>query len=178
MLQRVTISTAKDTLFTNFWDLYISAFPQHERRDLEYQQRTLTIENYHLEALVKGDQFVGFIGWWQLGEVSYIEHLATLPSLRGGGIGREALESFIAHHSGTIILEVEHPEDEICRRRIGFYQRVGFILNDYHYAHPPYRLESDEYVSLMLMSYPNPISPTLFESFKRQCFSLVHFIHR
>ncbi|MFI3332983.1 MAG: GNAT family N-acetyltransferase [Rikenellaceae bacterium] len=177
MLQQVTISSVKDTLFTNFWDLYVSAFPQQERRDRAYQEKTLALENYHLEAFLSNDQFVGFIGWWQLDEICYIEHLATLPSLRGHGIGREALESFMANQSSPIILEVEHPEDEISRRRIGFYQRVGFILNNYQYEHPPYRLESDEPVSLILMSYPNPITHTLFSSFKSLCFSEVHFIH-
>ena len=51
---------------------------------------------------------------------------------------------------GTVILEVERPEDEMSRRRIGFYERCGFTLCKQDYLQPPYR-KGGEAVPLYLM---------------------------
>ena len=38
-----------------------------------------------------------------------------------------------------IVLEVEEPTDDITYRRIAFYQRQGFVLQNVPYQQPPYR---------------------------------------
>ncbi len=177
MLERREIQRVNDPLFAHLWELYVDAFPQAERRSKEYQEETMKRSSYHLEAILNNDEFVGFIGWWSFGQISFIEHFATLPHLRGQGVGRKALESFIAQSNREVILEVEHPTTQLSERRIGFYERIGFTLNDYCYSHPSYTLERAERVELLIMSYPRPLSCEQFESFSEFCFRDVHFIH-
>lgn len=65
--------------------------------------------------------------------------MATCPSLRGGGLGRRILDTFIRHAGQSIVLEVEPPTTDIATRRIGFYRRCGFRLWEHRtYIQPPY----------------------------------------
>lgn len=82
----------------------------------------------------------------------YIEHFATLPHLRGKGIGASALKAFASvAQDRPIVLEVEPPQTETARRRVGFYRRAGFELLEIPYMQPPYRPGGEE-VPLCLMS--------------------------
>ena len=67
--------------------------------------------------------------------------------------------------AGRGILEIDPPEDEISRRRRGFYERNGFVYNEYDYIHPSY-LRPPQPHRLMVMSYPEAISPAEFEAFR------------
>ena len=49
------------------------------------------------------------------------------------------METLKDEFPGTIILEVERPEDEMSIRRIEFYKRCGFSLCLQDYIQPPYR---------------------------------------
>lgn len=133
------------------WRLYLRSFPPQERRQLRTQRRVMGNHAYHMEVVTEtgattgtgsaGDagRFVGILFWWGFGDVRYVEHLATAPGLRGQGLGAKILGGFIARSAVPVILEVEHPEDEMSRRRIGFYKRAGFVLNTRPYAHPSYK---------------------------------------
>ncbi len=153
-------------MFEESWLLYISAFPEEERRDLEYQLETINIENFQAEA-VCDDQgsFVGIIFWWEFEQIRYIEHFATDPRVRGNGVGSKLLGQFCTESTKPIILEVEHPVEEIQHRRIGFYERLGFHLIDFDYSHPSYDRSSSERVSLKLMTYPEPLSSKQVSTF-------------
>ena len=55
--------------------------------------------------------------------------------------------------SKPVVLEVEKPEDDFSRRRIGFYERLGLKLwPDCHYIQPPYD-DKKKPMELLLMSY-------------------------
>ena len=47
------------------------------------------------------------------------------------------LSSLVAAQKRPYCLEVELPETDMARRRIGFYMRNGFFLNEYDYIQPP-----------------------------------------
>ena len=49
-----------------------------------------------------------------------------------------------------VILEVELPETEMSRRRIGFYERCGFKLCLLPYRQPPYR-KGDDFLPMFIM---------------------------
>ncbi len=168
------LNSTNDKYFHEAWELYLSAFPEEERRDIEYQSEVLSNEAYHCEVVMSDGSLVGILFWWELPSSIYIEHLATLPSLRGAGIGADIIKELQASTQKPIILEVELPEGEIERRRIGFYERLGFHLSEAPYAHPSYSTESDELVILALMSYPNAIGIAEAEEFKAEAFPLVH----
>lgn len=138
-------------------ELLHQSFPLEERRDDEDQRRnTDTNERFYCYLLTDTDEsgkeeLIGLITVWKLDGFYYAEHLATSPQVRNRGYGRQVMEALKAHLSDNpIILEVERPEDEMSRRRIGFYQRCGFQLCTQDYHQPPYR-EGGEGLPLYLM---------------------------
>lgn len=119
--------------------LYTEAFPESERRSAaEWRAQLQRGAPFHAEAITEHGQFCGFVSHWQLGGLTYVEHFATLPSLRGQGTGSRALRLLMQRHT-PLILEVEPPTDDMARRRIAFYRRHGLRLLSRPYLQPPYR---------------------------------------
>ena len=83
---------------------------------------------------------------------TYVEHFAIDPAARNGGIGAEAMKQFLVFCGTPVVLEVEMPTDEMSKRRIGFYERLGFKLDNQVYHQPPYR-EGGEWLEMRLMTY-------------------------
>ncbi len=173
-LNNIRLSCHSDRFFDDAWKIYQEAFPEQERRDLEYQNEILRHKEYNCEVIVSQGQTIGILFWWELPKCVYIEHFATNPEFRGKGIGKKILQEFIERTQKSVILEVEPPLGEIEKRRIGFYQRLGFHLSPTPYAHPPYSCHSDQMVTLAIMSYPHPIDRQGVEEFKIAAFPLVH----
>jgi len=122
---------------------------------------------YHFEIIADNDEFIGFILWWDFENIRYIEHLAILPQLRNKGYGQCIIKRFTSKPEPPILLEVEHPDTEINKRRIDFYQRMGFVANKYEYKQPPYK-KSGNYVPLILMTYPDVIPKGAIRLFCQQ----------
>ncbi|MFI3319294.1 MAG: GNAT family N-acetyltransferase [Rikenellaceae bacterium] len=175
MVTRVRVATTFDPLFERCWSLYVEAFPEEERRDMEYQCETMQRAEYCVDAVMDGNRFIGILMWWEFGGLRYIEHFATLSTLRGGGYGAQILTAFLKEATTPIILEVEHPDRELNRRRITFYERLGFVLNLHDFAHPLYAQPSDEMISLMIMTYPHGITQEELQRFTTTLFRTVHF---
>jgi ribosomal protein S18 acetylase RimI-like enzyme len=168
------IKNTEHPLFGQAWNLYKKSFPPEERRPLRMQNRIMDNPLYHVDIITGKDKFIGFILWWGFENVRYIEHLATSPRLRGKGYGRRILENFISKSAIPVLLEVEHPTTEINKRRIGFYRRTGFVLNEHIiYKHPPYR-KGGEYVSLMLMTCPDAITEKEAGRFCEEYHPVIH----
>ena len=151
------VKNTEHPLFKKVWSLYRKSFPPEERRQLRTQRKIMGNPLYHFEIIADNDEFIGFILWWDFTNVRYIEHLAILPQLRNKGYGQRILKRFTSKQKLPILLEVEHPDTEINKRRINFYQRIGFFINEYGYKQPPYK-KCGGYVPLILMTYPNVIS--------------------
>lgn len=119
--------------------LLSDAFPQEERRPLR-EQRDYTDHNplFRPHVVLENEKFAGLLNLWTLKGFIYAEHLSTLPTLRGHGLGRRIMEEFIRRTEAPIVLEVEPPTNDLRQRRIGFYQRCGFTLWERTYTQPPY----------------------------------------
>lgn len=132
-------------------ELLHSSFPEVERREDE-EQRAYTDEHPLFACYLICDEKIpiGVITVWQLNGFHYLEHLAISPTLRSKGYGQLVIETIKRKLAGTIVLEVELPEDELSTRRIGFYQRCGFSLCQKPYLQPPYR-EGDAPLPMHLM---------------------------
>lgn len=146
--------------------LYIAAFPRKERRDTDEWARLTFAEPAfsNREILLRGE-FAGFIGWWQLPGIVYIEHFAVRTELRGEGVGGRALD-LVCRQQGAlpIVLEVEPPEaGEVEARRVAFYERHGFRICRRRYMQPPYR-NGEEGVELRLMFRGISDPDALFDS--------------
>lgn len=132
---------------------YESSFPADERRSFDELLKLLPCPDMHLCALINDHQLVGFILYWQWEDIVFIEHFAIDSELRGKQFGQQALTITLRIECRYCILEVERPEDDISRRRIGFYERQGFILNPFDYVQPPYQ-PGKSAVPMRLMSIP------------------------
>ena len=163
-MEKIRLTDISHPYFAKAWALYGDAFPLDERRSLNSQTSIMSHPNYHLELIFQDDCFLGILFWWGFVDLRYIEHFATLPDHRGKGYGKDILHDFKQRDSRFLVLEVELPVDEINKRRIQFYKRLGFYLTDHLYYQPAYR-EGGLPIQLMLMSYPSGISAEEVEYF-------------
>ena len=76
-------------------------------------------------------------------------------------------------NSKPVILEVEEPFTETARKRILFYERLNFSVNNQSYFQPPYSNDKNS-VKMLLMSYPKKIDSKYFEKTKTQIHDLVY----
>lgn len=141
------------TYFDEVYALMEEAFPIEERRSFENQKALLERDDYAIYGVLEQDHVVAFIAAYVVSDVCFIEHLAVRREARGTGIGKELLQAYLKHTQGLVVLEVEKPAVEIARRRIAFYERLGFTLFETNYAQPP--LHGDlAPLPLYLMSWP------------------------
>lgn len=135
-------------------ELMHASFPESERRDDILQRKNtdfnskfstylITEDNNSTEEVSKTETYIGFITLWNLDGFTYAEHLAISPKVRNKGYGAKIIEALLNMVEGTIVLEVELPEDELSKRRIGFYKRCGFKLCNKPYMQPPYRKDGE-----------------------------------
>ena len=171
-MKLLRIKNTSDTYFSEAWQLYEDAFPIEERRLLEDQSLVLQNEQYHFDAIIDNNQFMGFILWWEFNTNRYIDHFATAVAQRNKGLGKAILSNFIKSSSKPIILEVELPICNLNKRRIQFYENVGFKLNQHPYKMPPLRKEQPA-VELLLMTYPDNISLKEVDLFVKKCHPII-----
>ncbi|MBQ3390603.1 MAG: GNAT family N-acetyltransferase [Firmicutes bacterium] len=142
-----------EDLFPEIYPVMEESFPENERRGYEEQKALVRNPDYVMLGLREEEGFTGFIAGWDLGDFVYGEHLAVTASRRNGGLGDRMLKAFLERFGKPFFIEVEPPEDELTRRRIGFYERNGFVLNDYDYVQPSLG-EGKDPVPLRIMTWP------------------------
>ena len=161
-----------DPLLAPLWHIYQHSFPEVEQRTFEDHCRALADPAFHCDALTApGEQSArtccGLMCFWDLGGLRYIEHFAMHPDHRCGGHGSRILREFAARtRDRLLMLEIDPLESDIARRRLGFYQRLGFVLNKDVYVHPPYQ-EGHPHYDLLLLSLGRSMTPeerALFEA--------------
>lgn len=133
-------------------ELMQTAFPIQERRNADLQREyTDNKPHFHTLVILNENLPIGFLTIWDLESFHYIEHFAIHENYRNKGYGQKVMELIIKEIKGMIVLEAEEPSDDITNRRIKFYQRQGFILQNVPYQQPPYRSE-DNWFPMKLMS--------------------------
>ena len=162
--------------FDRVYEIMKEAFPAEEMRTYEGQKALLDEKNYSL--ICKRNQenkIVAFMTLWKNKEFSFIEHLATAKEERGSGIGSKFLKEYMENCSTPIILEVEPPTTDIAKRRIEFYERLGFHLTEFLYQQPQLQ-EGVGSCMLQIMSYPRKIGKEEFEKYKKILFKDIYKI--
>lgn len=159
--------------FRNFWEIYVNSFDPNERRSQDSQIKLLNNKLYKLFIALEENQSVGFLAAWEFDKVVYIEHFAITEKLRNKGIGTALLMDYLAQKNKLIILEVDRPENEIAKRRIVFYERLGFRLNIYDYIQPPYE-QDKQVVPMFLMTFPREINNDEFLEIRSLFYRLVY----
>ncbi len=155
-----------------FITLYESAFPANERRPTA-QELALDDPRFEMRTICHEDNFAGFITLWHFADFVYVEHFATLPELRGHGLGSRTLQTLRHESPKPIVLEVELPDNDTARRRIAFYKRMGFVEMPQAYRQPPYTPENDG-LPLCIMTTANDTSDRFFDTIKSTLYCEVY----
>lgn len=150
--------------FDNFWMVYNESFPKEEKRNFLQQQEIFLKQEYTLNIYIEENTLKGFLAYWTFPNFIFVEHLAIARDGQGQGLGKSILQDFIKVQQIPVILEIEHPLDEISIRRLQFYQRLGFIENEYEHFQPPFN-KNDQPLSLRILSLYERISEDLFNEF-------------
>lgn len=169
-----TMETAGRECFPLVFSLMKQAFPPTERRTEDGQRALLDRSGYSYRILrEENGSFLGFLAVWDLGEFRFVEHFAVNEAARGKGIGGKALQMWMEEKSTPVVLEVEPPETELARRRIGFYQRVGLFLNDFPYTQPSMQ-QGQPPIPLKIMSWPGKILEEEFRPWQQCLYDRVY----
>lgn len=163
--------------FDQVYSLMESSFPSDEYRPYEEQKKLFDRPQYRIYVVhgAKEDAVRGFLAMWQFPDFMYIEHFAVHEALRGQGIGSLVLGEVMEMSGRQICLEAELPKTDIARRRIAFYERNGFFLNEYPYVQPPVSKGKKE-VPLALMTSQEYIARERFEKIKAELYREVYGI--
>ena len=164
--------------FDAVYDIMENSFPDDEYRSYCGQKMLFSKPEYDI-YVVDGDDSTlrAFVSVWDFDNFAYIEHLAVNPAFRNAGIGASILAAVKEKAGKRICLEVELPENDIARRRIGFYTRNGFSLNEYHYIQPPMSAGKNP-VPLLIMTTGGAVDEKKFEYIKDKRYEKVYNVHQ
>lgn len=156
--------------FNTIFQIMDKAFPNSEMRTYDGQRKVFEKPEYNV---LMNEEKTAFIAFWHFEDAIYIEHFAVGDGLRGNGIGADMLRKFLQMVKVKIFLEAEPPVDKTAKRRIGFYERMGFVLNPCYYLQPPYR-QDEEPIQLKIMTYGEEIDRKQFDEYKKMLYSRVY----
>ena len=161
----VDFMTTKITLsdFDTMFEIMEKSFPVDERRPYREQKELFNNSCYKVYVKKEKGVVIAFVAVWDFENFLFIEHFAVNPEFRNNGIGGKLLGDVISLYDKAVCLEVEPPEDELTKRRIGFYKRNGFFLNEYPYTQPPISKGKNS-IPLMIMSSGQKLCETEFEN--------------
>lgn len=159
--------------YNKFFNLLESDFCLDERKTKAGELKAFDDSNFSPNFIYDGETLVGYVCFWEFEKFLYIEHFAILKEMRGTGCGSKFLKEFSEKTNKAIILEVELPETETAEKRIKFYERIGYVVNHFHYTQPAYQPESNP-VDMFVMSYNYPLSETDFNDFTKQIKTIVY----
>lgn len=148
--------------FKALFNIIEYSFPKDERRS--FNDHFGEFNDPHFRSFVQegNENIEGFMNYWQFDGFVYLEHFAISKELRGQGLGSKLMEKLRQSIDSPIILEVEPSETSVtAARRIDFYKRLGFYLNEYEYYQPPYH-KGENPLRLMIMSSPSPLTEAQF----------------
>lgn len=162
--------------FDEVFAIMEASFPVKEFRAREGQAALLNNPRYRLLTEKDHDKrVISFMGVWEFPVFRFVEHIAVAPAFRGQGKGDKLMKRYLAESDIPVVLEVEPPEDEWSRRRIGFYERLGFCLNTYEYLQPPLRTGQPD-LPLMIMSHGRHITEAEFVHFRESVYREVYHV--
>ncbi len=161
----IRFENVTDKTFPTVYEKMEAAFPIEERRSYIHQLECLKKKHFNFFEIMDGDTAVGFVSVWVFDDFVFVEHLAIDEDKRSGGYGSKTVEKIKEAYNPPVILEAEAPKTEQQIKRIRFYERLGFFVNDFYYEQPSYH--GGEGVPLKILSFPRAISQTELENFVR-----------
>ena len=140
--------------FKRIFEILEYSFPPCERGNYALHRAEFNRDDFRCLCYEPAGIPSAFINYYIIAELDalFIEHFACATELRGKGIGSSLMKELLGQAgSSLILLEVEPPDNEISCRRVKFYQRLGFTLNEGSYFQPAF-YGNPEPLPLKLMS--------------------------
>lgn len=159
--------------FEEVWEIMEASFPISEHRSREEQRKLLEEDTYRLYGIRQDKKCTAFLAVWMLENFCFVEHFAVSSSVRNQGMGAAILQHFLKETEEQVILEVELPKTELSKRRIRFYERNGFYLNEYPYMQPALSKDGGE-IPLLLMSTSGKLFEKQFVQIRRELYEKVY----
>lgn len=158
--------------FHTFYPLLKTSFPKEELLPQEIHLKLFSQPNFFGRQY---QNFSSFIIGYQFDSYLFLELFMVQEHLRGKNIGTQFLKTIIEESSTPIILEVEHPINDISKRRIEFYKRLGFHLNISDYKMPQFD-NNHGGVPLYLMSYPRQLTQEELSMYEKKIYQDVYLV--
>lgn len=155
----------KKNEFDKMFALMAESFPSCEHRTYDEQRAFFDNSKYTVYAAWESEELKAFIAVWDFDDFRYIEHFAVNPKMRNGGVGGSVLKEVAEMSDKMLCLEAELPETDIAKRRICFYERNGFFLNEYSYIQPAIT-KGERPVPLVVMTSERTIDKDEFEKIR------------
>lgn len=165
----------KKEQFDSLYHLMEVSFPIDEYRTYEEQKELFDDPRYRVYVLRDEEEIKAFIALWEFATFYFIEHFAVNPKFRNAGLGSAILKELTGELTKAVCLEVEPPAEEMARRRIGFYERNGFFLNEYPYSQPPIS-EGRKEIPLQIMTSEGRVSREQFGEIKHTLYREVYHL--
>lgn len=164
--------------FDKVFSIMKTSFPLDEYRTYQEQKDLLRNPKYSVYVLpdAESEDIKAFITVWQFEDFAHIEHFAVNRKYRNQGLGSLILREIGDLLACQICLEVELPESDLAKRRIEFYKRNGFFINDYSYIQPPIS-EGRNPLPLIIMTSKDSITKERFEEIKAIIYREVYKVH-
>lgn len=152
--------------FSSVYKRLIDAFPYEERRDEVDEKKCFLKSQFNFCEITDGGESVGLIVFWVFESFLFVEHIAINKEIRSKGYGSKTIDLIKSKYNLPIILEAEAPLTETQKKRIKFYENLGFKVNSYDYTQPSYH--NAESVPLLVLSFPKVLNENEFDEFFRE----------
>lgn len=174
MIEFVRITKKEDPLLKRLKQTYKDAFPYGERRDMD-EVDDLLVHNplTTVNAIFNDGEYVGFLTYWTFDDFIYAEHFGIEKNLRNNGIGGKAFFKFVSEAPYPVVGEVERPVDDLTRRRVEFYERMGIRLYDHPYLHPAFHPDTQK-LEVCMVSYGDIDLEKEFDRIERYLYKYVY----
>ena len=163
--------------FDQMYEIMEQSFPDDEYRGYKGQKSLFENPEYRVYVHKNDDtgKIDGFLAAWEFEELLFLEHFAVSGKVRNAGIGGRMLREVLSQVNKLVCLEVELPQGELEKRRIGFYERNGFFFNEYPYMQPSIAKGRNP-IPLRIMTYLKPVSQKEHEEIKKLLYRKVYHV--
>ncbi|MBR3809352.1 MAG: GNAT family N-acetyltransferase [Clostridia bacterium] len=168
----IDLKLVTDKNFSSVYKRLIDAFPYEERRDEADEKKCFLKSQFNFCEITDDGESVGLIVFWVFDKFLFVEHIAINKEIRSKGYGSKTFELLKTQYNLPIILEAESPETEMQKKRIKFYENLGFKINSYDYTQPSYH--NGENVPLKILSFPEILSQSEFDLFFKETRRVVY----
>ena len=170
----MNLKPVTDENFSFVYKRLVDAFPYEERRDECDEKKCFLKEQFNFCEITDDGKSVGLIVFWLFERFLFIEHIAINKEIRSKGYGSKTIELIKTRYNLPVVLEAEFPETQMQKKRIKFYENLGFKVNSYEYTQPSYH--NAESVPLMVLSFPQLLNENDFEEFFKTTREVVYVI--